>query len=231
MSTIITALTPNQVNDELHKMQAFIKKEAEEKAKEIQLKANQEYEIEKASLVRTETNNIDLAAEVKRKKIILKQQIIKSTISNKTRLKVLSTREEVLNEIFSEAREKLRLISCDNDKYQHILRSLILESMLRLLESKVIIKCREIDLKLVEEIIKEVQEEYKEKSQYKKVEVLISNEYLSKDIFGGVVVSDVSGRIKIDNTLEERLKLLGEEALPAIRVELFGPSETRKFYD
>ena len=42
MSSVITALTPNQVNDELNKMQAFIRKEAEEKAREIQLKADQE---------------------------------------------------------------------------------------------------------------------------------------------------------------------------------------------
>lgn len=40
-------------------MQAFIRKEAEEKAKEIQLKADQEYEIEKTNIVRNETNNID----------------------------------------------------------------------------------------------------------------------------------------------------------------------------
>lgn len=59
MSSAITALTPNQVNDELNKMQAFIRKEAEEKAKEIQLKADQEYEIEKTNIVRNETNNID----------------------------------------------------------------------------------------------------------------------------------------------------------------------------
>ena len=58
MSTI-TALSPNQVNDELQKMQAFIKKEAEEKAREIELKAQQEYEIEKTGLVRNETSAID----------------------------------------------------------------------------------------------------------------------------------------------------------------------------
>ena len=41
-------LNDTQVNEELNKMQTFIKKEAEEKAKEIKLKADQEYEIEKS---------------------------------------------------------------------------------------------------------------------------------------------------------------------------------------
>ena len=70
-SSIITSLTPNQVNDELNKMQAFIKKEAEEKAREIKLKANQEYEIEKTNLVRQEISNIDANYEKNLKKIYL----------------------------------------------------------------------------------------------------------------------------------------------------------------
>ena len=90
MSAAITSLTPTQVNDELNKMQAFIKKEAEEKAKEIQLKADQEYEIEKTSIVRNEISSIDAAMEDKTKKATLKQQIVKSTIANKMRLKAVS---------------------------------------------------------------------------------------------------------------------------------------------
>ena len=55
---------------------------------------------------------------------------------------------------------------------------------------------------------------------------------MNKDLVsGGVVVSNASDKIEINNTLEERLKLLSEEALPAIRLELYGPSKTRKFFD
>lgn len=49
-------------------MQAFIEKEAKEKAKEIKLKADEEYEIEKASTVRLETSAIDATYEQKLKK-------------------------------------------------------------------------------------------------------------------------------------------------------------------
>lgn len=49
-------------------MQAFIEKEAKEKAKEIRLKADEEYEIEKASTVRLETSAIDATYEQKLKK-------------------------------------------------------------------------------------------------------------------------------------------------------------------
>jgi len=40
-----------------------------------------------------------------------------------------------------------------------------------------------------------------------------------------------SGKISINNTLEERLKLLESEALPAVRNSVFGQNPNRKFYD
>lgn len=40
-----------------------------------------------------------------------------------------------------------------------------------------------------------------------------------------------NGKISIDNTLEQRLKLLESEALPAVRTTVFGPNPNRKFYD
>ncbi|SCW01383.1 LAFE_0D11364g1_1 [Lachancea fermentati] len=230
MSTAITSLTPSQVNDELNKMQAFIKKEAEEKSKEIQLKADQEYEIEKTGIVRNETSNIDSAMEAKMKKAALKQQITKSTIANKMRLKVLSTREQVLDDIFESASKELKKISSDKKKYKPVLHSVILESLLRLLEPVAVVKVREQDLSLAKSIKDDIIKEYKEKSG-KDVTLEFSSEYLNKGSAGGAIVTNENGRIEVDNTLEERLKLLNEEALPAIRLELFGISETRKFFD
>ena len=40
-----------------------------------------------------------------------------------------------------------------------------------------------------------------------------------------------SGKISINNTLEERLKLLEAEALPSVRASVFGQNPSRKFYD
>lgn len=230
MSTAITSLTPSQVNDELNKMQAFIKKEAEEKSKEIMLKADQEYEIEKTALVRNETSNIDAAMEEKTKKATLKQQITKSTIANKMRLKVLSTREQMLDDIFESAKAELKKLSSDKKKYESVLKSAILESLLRLLEPSVVVKVREQDKQLVNSFKDAVLKEYKAKSG-REASLTVSSEYLSKDSSGGVIASDESGKIVVDNTLEERLEILNQEALPALRLELFGISESRKFFD
>jgi len=53
------AMSDDQVATELKKMTAFIRQEALEKAREIQLKADEEFAIEKSKLVRQETSSID----------------------------------------------------------------------------------------------------------------------------------------------------------------------------
>jgi V-type H+-transporting ATPase subunit E len=213
-------------------MKAFIEKEAQEKAKEIKLKADEEYEIEKASIVRSETAAIDSNYEQKVKKASLAQQITKSTIGNKTRLRALATKEEVLNDIFDAAKEKLKSISSKKGEYKPILAKLIEEGLLALLEEKVIVKVREADVQLAKEAVEDAVKGFKEKSKFENVDVEVSeSDFLSKDIAGGVVLTNASGKIEVDNTLEERLKLLSEEALPGIRLELFGPSKTRKFFN
>lgn len=51
------------------------------------------------------------------------------------------------------------------------------------------------------------------------------------DSHGGVVIYDSTGRIDINNTFEERLKLLETEALPSVRLTLFGENQNRRFKD
>lgn len=48
---------------------------------------------------------------------------------------------------------------------------------------------------------------------------------------GGLSIVGSGGRIDINNTFEERLKLLQEEGLPQIRNSLFGENVNRKFKD
>ena len=54
---------------------------------------------------------------------------------------------------------------------------------------------------------------------------------LPKEYAGGIIASSSNGRIRCDNTLEARLEQCSEQMLPKLRLELFGPSEQRKFFD
>ena len=48
---------------------------------------------------------------------------------------------------------------------------------------------------------------------------------------GGIEMYAHKGKIKVDNTLEARLQMIGESTMPQIRTALFGANENRKFND
>jgi len=144
----------------LKKMTAFIRQEALEKAHEIHLKADEEFAIEKSKLVRQETAAIDSQYEKKFKQASMSQQITKSTSANRTRLRVLSARQSLLDDLFEEARSKVGKAAEGKD-YDEILTGLILEGMYLLHEPKVQIRARGKDKDRVEKVIKQAANEYK----------------------------------------------------------------------
>merc|ERR1712093_974202 len=196
------ALSDDQVGQELKKMTAFIKQEAMEKGREIEIKADEEFAIEKSKLVRQETAAIDTTYEKKFKTAQMSQQITRSTVANKTRLKVLSARQELLDAIFEAAQKKLGDQTKDKGKYQTVLKGLLLEGLYALNEEKLDVSAS-ID----------------------------ESNPLPDGCTGGVAIVGGNGKIEITNTFDERLKLLEDVALPSIRTKLFGPNENRKFYE
>ncbi|KAH8431636.1 V-ATPase V1 sector subunit E [Aspergillus melleus] len=226
------ALSDDQVAGELRKMTAFIRQEALEKAREIQLKADEEFAIEKSKLVRQETAAIDTLYEKKFKQAAMSQQITRSTLANKTRLRVLSARQELLDELFQQAREKISGVAAqDAAKYQTVLKGLILEGLYSLNEETVGVEARKKDFDAVKKAIEEAEKEFKEVvGKEVKVE-LDEEEPLPEGLAGGVVILGCQGKIEINNTFEERLRLLEIEALPAVRETLFGKNVNRRFYD
>src|ERR1700761_2022586 len=130
-------------------MTAFIRQEALEKAHEIELKADEEFAIEKSKLVREEIASIDSSYEKKFKQASMSQQITRSTMANKTRLKVLSARQALLDDLFEETRNKVGKAAEGKD-YDDILKGLILEGMYMLNEKKLVVRCRKADKEKVE---------------------------------------------------------------------------------
>ncbi|KAF2669245.1 putative ATP synthase subunit E [Microthyrium microscopicum] len=229
----IHALSDDQVAGELKKMTTFIRQEALEKAKEIQIKADEEFAIEKSKLVRQETAAIDTSYEKKFKQASMSQQITRSTVSNKSRLKVLSARQELLDDLFEQSRKKLGSVTKDKKKYATLLKDLILEGLYPLNESKVQVKAKKSDFEAVKKAAEEAAKEYKSKTGNEVKIELDESSPLPADSLrtGGVTISGTGGKIEINNTLDERLRLLESEALPSIRHTLFGDNKNRRFHD
>jgi len=172
----IHAMSDDQVNNELRKMTAFIRQEALEKAREIHLKADEEFSIEKSKLVRSETSRIDGEYQKKFTQAGMSQQITKSTLANKTRLRILSAKQELLDELFEDANKKLaQSAGKDKGSYEKILKGLILEGLYALNEKKVTLKCRKKDEEVVKKAAEAAKSEYKDKMKGKEVDVQIDD--------------------------------------------------------
>lgn len=169
----IHAMSDDQVATELRKMTAFIRQEALEKAREIHLKADEEFSIEKSKLVRGETQRIDAEYEKKFKQAGMSQQITKSTLANRQRLRVLSARQELLDGLFEDAQKGIpgRL---EGGGYGDVVRDLILEGLYALHnEKKVLVRCRKNDADVVKKAAGKAAEEFKKAMNGREVEIKV----------------------------------------------------------
>ncbi|BGP19568.1 hypothetical protein JCM10213_000168 [Rhodosporidiobolus nylandii] len=221
-------LTDDEVVSEMRKMTAFIKQEALEKAREIKVKADEEFAIEKGKIVRQESANIDANFERKKKQTEIEKKIAISNQNNKSRLKLLEKREELLEKVFDDARGQIGKVTEDEAKYGELLKGLVLQALFTLMEKDIKVLGRPKDQQLLEKAAQEAAEQFEQDAGFK-VNLEVETELPDKSA-GGVVLRGYGSRITVDNTLDQRLRLLEERMLPEIRESLFGKNENRKFY-
>lgn len=184
----IHSMSDSQVDTELRKMTAFIRQEALEKAREIHLKADEEFSIEKSKLVRQETQRIDAEYEKKHTQAGMSQQITASTLANRQRLRVLSSKQQLLDGLFEDAGKKLaETVGSGNGgkkgkkggnggfDYENVLKGLVLEGLYALVEDKVSVRCRKKDTDVVKKAAESAKKEYAEKLKGREVEIAVDD--------------------------------------------------------
>ncbi|XP_013166300.1 PREDICTED: V-type proton ATPase subunit E [Papilio xuthus] len=225
------ALSDADVQKQIKHMMAFIEQEANEKAEEIDAKAEEEFNIEKGRLVQQQRLKIMEYYEKKEKQVELQKKINSSNMLNQARLKVLKVREDHVRTVLDEARKRLAEVPKDSKMYADLLVTLIVQALFQLVEPTVTLRVRQADKAVVESILGRAQSDYKEKIK-KDVQLKIDTEnYLPAETCGGIELIAAKGRIKICNTLESRLELIAQQLLPEIRTALFGRNPNRKFTD
>nr|XP_033807652.1 V-type proton ATPase subunit E 1 [Geotrypetes seraphini] len=225
------ALSDADVQKQIKHMMAFIEQEANEKAEEIDAKAEEEFNIEKGRLVQTQRLKIMEYYEKKEKQIEQQKKIQMSNLMNQARLKVLKARDDLIADLLNEAKLRLAKVTKDAARYQALLDGLVLQGFFQLLERKVVIRCRKQDLPLVQSAVQKTVPSYKSATK-KDIDVIIDQDNcLLPEIAGGVEIFNADGKIKVSNTLESRLDLIAQQMMPDIRVALFGANANRKFLD
>lgn len=225
------ALSDADVQKQIKHMMAFIEQEANEKAEEIDAKAEEEFNIEKGRLVQQQRLKIMEYYEKKEKQVELQKKIQSSNMLNQARLKVLKVREDHVASVLEECRRRLGEVTRDPSRYSEVLLALITQGLLQLIESNVVVRGRQADAQLIQNVLPAAVEQYKKSSGKDVVVTLDTDNYLPEGCTGGVELITQSGRIKISNTLESRLELIAQQLIPAIRNALFGRNINRKFTD
>ncbi|CAH1446079.1 unnamed protein product [Lactuca virosa] len=220
------------VSKQIQQMVAFIRQEAEEKANEISVSSEEEFNIEKMQIVDTEKKKIRQDYERKTKQVEVKKKIEYSMQLNASRIKVLQAQDDLVTGMKNAAAKELLNVSHNKKTYKKLIQSLIVQSLLRLSEPAVLLRCREVDLSLVESTLEDAKKEYASK-----VKVQAPRIDLDKTVYlppppnssdphrpsccGGVVLASIDGKIVFENTLDARLDLTFRKKLPEIRKTLF----------
>ncbi len=87
-----------------------------------------------------------------------------STLTNKSRLKLLQQREEHLQDLFTTARESIVSLSASEDRYVQFLENVITQGLLALLESDVVVLARDKDIDVVKKAAENAEKQYQELS-------------------------------------------------------------------
>ena len=211
-------MNEQEVDRQINQMVQFIKQEAEEKANEIRVAAEEEFNIEKLQMVETEKQRIRKEYERKESQVEVKKKIEYSTELNAMRLKVLAAREEAIQGMLAEARATVGAVSA-SPAYAGLLVSLICQGVRKLEAKQAVVRCRAADAEKVKRAMQQAQT-----SMPGVALKLDEHEFLpaAPACAGGVHVISVDGKIVCNNSLDDRLQVAFERGAPEIRRAIFG---------
>jgi len=214
--------------DQIRQMVNFILQEAHEKANEIRVKTEHDFNLEKQTLVHEAKLNIQEDFNKKEKDREVQERIARSTEIGGCRVKKMQVRDELLNSLLDEAGQKCAVVA-RGQNYPHLLQKLLVQGLIKIEEMEITVYCRKEDLKVCEKVIPDAVKEYvsimnKTAGVELKPKVMLNTDRkmdLSQDSYGGIVLTACNGKIVCDNTMKSRLGLVYKELQPSIRAIIF----------
>lgn len=215
-------------SDQIRQMVNFILQEAHEKANEIRVKTEHDFNLEKQTRVHEAKLSIQEEFAKKEKDREIQERIARSAEVGECNVKKMKSRDELLQQLLAEAGQKCTMVARGTN-YPQLLQKLIVQGLIKIEEMDVIVHCREEDVATTNSVLKAAVNEYVEIMERESGIKLSPNVTLNKDpaknvpasSFGGVTLTALNGKIVCDNTMAARLELVYEELLPSIRAILF----------
>lgn len=229
-------MSSSDSSSQIKQMIEFIKQEAREKAEEIQVKTDAEFNAKKLNLIHHARMEIKEEYTKKRKQASAEKRIAQSRLVNSARFEQMRRRDILLKELKTEVTSRLAEVA-KNPKYPDLIKNLIIEGLITIMESKVEIKCRQVDLSIVQRQLDPALEQFKALMKKDCNLVPDVNVTLNTSEFlppaptagnsglactGGVNLTARGGKILCRNTLDARAEHAFHDLLPTVRELLFG---------
>jgi len=223
----MAAVAGKNPKNQIQQMVNFILQEAHEKANEIKVKTEHDFNLEKQMLVHNGKQRINQEFEQRERDREVKQRIARSTAITKARVSKMEARQELIDSLLLDCVEKLKRVP-SQPSYEKTMTDLLLQGLKSLFdEDKAEVCCRSEDQSMVRKIIPQVTQAFK-REMGRDIQCSLNTTIVlpSEPIRGspsgpGLVVIAKSGGIVCDNTLSTRLYQCFEELLPQVRRGLF----------
>ena len=207
-------------------MCAFIIQEAQEKCKEIKLKTDTEFNLEKSNLIHNGKLKVQEEYAQKEKDLQAAQRVASSASLAAARVRKMKDRDELLEKLRVDILAKLAKV-CKGAEYPALLKKLIVQGLIKIEEQEVEVACRPEDKSIVMRILPEAIAEFRSvmtaAGHFVNPRVSLSDTSLpSNSTVGGVVLTAMQNRIVLSQTMEERMNISYTDLMPQIREGLFG---------
>ena len=132
-----------------------------DKILEIKISNKRELKAMKEKIMLEERKKIDQNYNRKYNDEFTKKKIEVSTAKNKANLDKMNIKNELVQKTVDETLEKIKAFAkIENNSYKKLIKELILECMVKLLEKECYIKARKGDINYIQTILKECENEY-----------------------------------------------------------------------
>jgi len=219
----------------------FIKAHGQERVQEINRQAQADFtvgmektiEAEKKRLLEKQEKDLNIAE--------INLKIERSAEQNRQRIEKMQSINELVESLQVQAKHQLaKQIEDHPDEYALLLKNLLVQGMIKLIEASIVVRVRESDVDVIEGVLEDAIAEYKQLmlTQVKALEgkddipaklTIDKNNFLPEwnpedpdhSCLGGFVLLAKKNRIVCSQTLDDRIAMVYQQAIPQIRVSLF----------
>ena len=234
-------MNASQSGEILQSMINFIKSHGDERVAEIEDEADEGFSVGKEKQIENEKKRLTAKLEQDIANASVKMKIERSAVMNKSRIEKMRYTNELVQSLVLDSKVRMhRNLEAEPAKYETLLKELLIQGLIKLIEPEIMLKVRKSDLGKVKKAIPGAIEVYKQ-MMLKEVKALTGKsdipcrveidernflpEWNEQDpensCLGGFVIYARENRIVCSQTLDDRMELVFAQAVPVIRHDLF----------